>query len=64
MPCDQCEVVTINGVATHETGCPNWWRDPMSGEPMPWVCFECDCDYIPEGMPRRHDVCPECATLY
>ena len=27
--CDRCEAVTINGVACHETGCPNSysWRD-------------------------------------
>lgn len=23
MKCDQCEMVSINGVACHETGCPN-----------------------------------------
>ena len=60
MPCDQCQVVTINGVACHETGCPNWWKDPITGEALPWVCFECDANFIPEGMPHRHDLCPEC----
>ena len=42
--CDQCELLAINGVACHETGCPNQharW-DKASQE---WIktreCFEC-----------------------
>jgi hypothetical protein len=61
MPCDQCNVVTINGVATHEAGCPNSWKDAATGEPLPWVCFNCDADYIPESKPARHDYCKDCA---
>ena len=42
--CNQCEMLSINGIACHEIGCPNmhsrWDRE--SGE---WVkrrkCFEC-----------------------
>lgn len=42
--CDQCEMLSINGVACHETGCPNmgarWDGDG-------WVrqrkCFDCGC---------------------
>jgi hypothetical protein len=44
--CDQCEMLSINGIACHETGCPNMgarW-DSESGE---WIrqrkCFECGC---------------------
>jgi hypothetical protein len=40
--CDQCEMVSINGLACHETACPNarsQWRDGQ------WIrmreCFEC-----------------------
>lgn len=44
MRCDQCEMVSINGVPCHETGCPNsgarWTGDG-------WVkqieCRECGC---------------------
>lgn len=49
MQCDQCEMLSINGRACHERGCPNMnahWED---GE---WVkyyeCFECGCD-VPAG---------------
>ena len=44
--CPQCELLAINGVACHETGCPNMgarW-DAESGE---WIkqrkCFDCGC---------------------
>lgn len=42
--CDQCELLAINGVLCHETGCPNTNSrlDVDSGE---WVklrkCFDC-----------------------
>jgi hypothetical protein len=46
MSCDQCNMLSINGVACHETGCPNTksrW-DEESGE---WIrqrkCFDCGC---------------------
>jgi len=44
--CDQCEMLAINGIACHETGCPNQNArfDTDSGE---WVkqrkCFDCGC---------------------
>ncbi len=25
--CDSCEVVMVNGVRTHERGCPDAWKD-------------------------------------
>ena len=44
--CDQCQLLMINGVCCHETGCPNMgarW-DKENGE---WIrqrkCFECGC---------------------
>ena len=44
MNCDQCEMLSINGHACHEIGCPNcnarWDGDS-------WIkqrtCFECGC---------------------
>lgn len=42
MRCDQCEMLSINGVACHETGCPNSRKVWRNGE---WVavreCREC-----------------------
>ena len=44
--CDQCQMISIQGVACHETGCPNSGArfDDESGE---WIkqrkCFECGC---------------------
>ena len=26
MRCEQCEMLAINGVATHEIGCPDSWK--------------------------------------
>lgn len=47
MKCDQCQMLSINGVACHETGCPNsrktWLEDRAE-----WVlflpCSACGCD--------------------
>ena len=60
MKCDQCEMLSINGVACHETGCPNararWDADSES-----WVqqreCFECGCtvDADDECCSRQDD---------
>jgi hypothetical protein len=42
--CDQCQMLSINGVACHETGCPNIGARWESGT---WVkqrkCFDCGC---------------------
>ena len=47
MNCDSCEMLSINGVPCHETGCPNQ-RATWSEERGQWVhyveCFECGCD--------------------
>ena len=44
--CDQCEMLSINGVACHELGCPNQ-RARWDRESQGWVkqrkCFECGC---------------------
>lgn len=46
MRCDQCEIVSINGVACHERGCPNI-NSRYDGENDLWIrqrkCFECGC---------------------
>ena len=47
MNCDQCEMLSINGHACHETGCPNS-RMTWVADRDEWVCFvecrECGCD--------------------
>ena len=47
MSCDQCQMVAINGVATHETGCPNTPRE----------CDECGSAF---AGPRYQRTCPDC----
>ena len=43
--CDQCQMLSINGVACHEHGCPNQAKVFEDGE---WIkyreCFESGCD--------------------
>lgn len=47
MHCDQCEMLSIQGVPCHETGCPNA-RKTWVPERQAWVlfvpCFECGFD--------------------
>ena len=44
--CDQCQMLSINGVACHETGCPNQ-NSRWDKENRAWVkqrkCFDCGC---------------------
>ena len=49
--CDQCEVVMINGVRCHETGCPSAWRDETR------ECSHCGCDFRPES--RAQYICSD-----
>lgn len=32
--CDSCQIVRINGVICHETGCPNAWKNAQ--RECPW----------------------------
>lgn len=52
--CNACNVLNINGVNCHETGCPEAWRD-YSRE-----CNECGCDFQPES--RYQSICDDCAN--
>lgn len=47
--CSQCEACAINGVACHETGCPNQTHE----------CNECDAI-----IPRSQRICDSCANEY
>jgi hypothetical protein len=51
--CDSCQMLGINGMACHETGCPDAWRDCAVD------CFECGCAFQPTES-RWQKVCPDC----
>jgi hypothetical protein len=44
--CDQCQMLSINGVPCHETGCPNS-HSRYDADSDTWIkqreCFECGC---------------------
>jgi hypothetical protein len=46
MSCDPCQMLSINGVPCHETGCPNT-NARWDAESREWIkqrkCFECGC---------------------
>lgn len=52
MRCDQCQIVYINGIRCHETGCPEAWREREV------CCHECGLDFTPEH--RRQLTCGGC----
>jgi len=56
-PCHSCELLRINGVVTHETGCPDAWRDEVR------ACEWCGQKFLPK---ERHQVCCEhsCQVAY
>ena len=55
--CGSCEVLYINGVRCHETGCPEAWRDALH------ECDECGADFCPEERGQRF-CSDECAAWY
>lgn len=64
MPCDQCHVLVINGVACHETGCVNRHLHPVTMEPYGVCCFECGCEFVPESRWQRTCIdCLKCIPL-
>lgn len=47
MRCNQCEMLSINGVPCHEIGCPNSnaeWDETREEWVHYTTCFECGCD--------------------
>jgi len=60
--CDQCEPVSVNGVPTHEQGCPNWWKHPGTGLPYEVGCKECGTYFVPEDDSQK--VCESCVDEY
>ena len=56
MSCDGCSVATINGVRSHEHGCPEAWREDKE-------CKSCGSRYTPEH--RDQEFCDyECYACY
>lgn len=57
MHCQSCQVLFINGLRCHESGCPDAWRDYTR------ECKECGTDFEPET--RYQTVCSEeCFEMY
>lgn len=52
-----CEILYINGVKTHEIGCPEAWRD-YSRE-----CKWCGAEFKPEEK-HQDCCCDDCAEAY
>jgi hypothetical protein len=52
---DGCTPNRINGVLSHEHGCPYAWRDHQV------ECFECGSLFFPEARSGR--TCPSCVTV-
>lgn len=53
--CDACEIVYINGLRCHETGCPDAWQDEK--RTCPW----CGSPFAPTSSDQRfcEDSCAE-----
>ena len=47
--CDQCCVISINGVACHERGCIYSWIDPVTGRGYVRECKWCGMKFEPEN---------------
>ena len=45
--CPSCEVLYINGVRCHETGCPDAWRDEVR------ECKWCGTEFKPEDREQQ-----------
>lgn len=57
MRCSQCEMLVINGVACHETGCPRAWADEVR------ECKWCGSKFRPTE--QDHRFCDDdCGRLY
>lgn len=58
MRCNQCQMLTINGVPCHETGCPNS-RKTWVPERAEWVLF---VDCVECGFPVEVGTVCDCQT--
>lgn len=60
--CDQCEVLTINGIPCHENGCPNKHIDPSTQEPYVRKCKWCGSEH--KNGPKFDFCDEECVQSY
>jgi hypothetical protein len=44
MRCDSCQLLRINGIVCHETGCPDAWRTRLR------ECHWCGTEFAPENQ--------------
>jgi len=61
--CDSCQIVSIQGVPCHETGCPDSWIDPATGRGYIRECKWCGSKFEPEEK-EEHFCCVDCAEIY
>lgn len=55
--CNSCQMIRINGIVCHETGCPDAWEDEVR------ECLECGSKFTPET--KRDKFCSdECYLAY
>ena len=54
--CSSCEVLTINGVLCHETGCPDAWKDYTR------KCKECGQLFKPAN--KLQDCCSHSCEIH
>ena len=57
MRCHSCELVRINGVVCHETGCPEAFKSERR------ECRWCGAEFTPEERFQR-DCCESCRCAY
>lgn len=46
--CDSCNVLNINGINCHETGCPDAWEDYLS------ECVWCGQEFKPKWKNQQY----------
>lgn len=52
MACDSCQMISIQGVPCHETGCPDAWQETMI------ECRECGFNFYRDE--RYQTTCSDC----
>jgi hypothetical protein len=57
MSCNSCQMIAINGIACHETGCPDAWRTIVA------ECKWCGQGFYPETK-WQECCCHTCFTAY
>jgi hypothetical protein len=56
MACSSCQQIRINGIETHETGCPKAWMD------TPKDCFQCGYEFY-RTESRHQTICDDCQNV-